>query len=277
MLPFLRQPLCCNIDVSAVLMCRVAGGSQLRPPTLDRNSGFMFCGCLPATAVEACWSHFGECSADNPFKLYSCLLILQTRSKKRVSKTKKQTFNDSSQELNLIDCIDTSMDVHQAHKHLVVTKTHKRERTLAKRGKRMAALASSFGHPYAFSPVPFHGHYNNRSLGIQAHSMSHKLISYNGFGSPYGQINWSRLPFDQLPAIGKLSSMENFHLQQPHQMMMDPSVNVRSNYIGIPSTNIGKILVGSPITLEQWKDDGGLLSTNQEEQQKHKLDLSLKL
>ncbi|KAJ4900543.1 Zinc finger protein 3 [Raphanus sativus] len=175
--------------------------------------------------------------------------------------------NDSSQEqinqeLNLIDFIDTSIDVHHGYYGSTTSaeqklfscnycqrtfyssqalgghqNAHKRERTLAKRGKRMAALASAFGHPYAFSPVPFNGHYSNRSLGIQAHSMSHKLSSYNGFGGHY--------------------------------------VNARSNNIRIPSTNIGKILVGSPITLEQWREDGGLLSTNQEEQ--HKLDLSLKL
>ncbi|XP_018459218.1 zinc finger protein 3-like [Raphanus sativus] len=217
--------------------------------------------------------------------------------------------NDSSQEqinqeLNLIDFIDTSIDVHHGYYGSTTSaeqklfscnycqrtfyssqalgghqNAHKRERTLAKRGKRMAALASAFGHPYAFSPVPFNGHYSNRSLGIQAHSMSHKLSSYNGFGGHYGQTNLSRLPFDQQPALGKLSSMETFHhhyyQQQHHMMMIDPSVNARSNNIRIPSTNIGKILVGSPITLEQWREDGGLLSTNQEEQ--HKLDLSLKL
>ncbi|KAF8099899.1 hypothetical protein N665_0235s0002 [Sinapis alba] len=229
------------------------------------------------------------------------------QSHEKSFKDKEADVNDSSQEqinqeLNLIDCID--MSIHQGYYGSITSteqklfscnycqrtfyssqalgghqNAHKRERTLAKRGKRMAALASAFEHPYAFSPVPFHGHYNNRSLGIQAHSMSHKLSSYNGFGGHYGQINWSRsLPFGQQPAIGKLCSMENFHhQQQQHQMMtmMDPLVNARSSNIRIPSTNIGKILVGSPITLEQWREDGGLLGTNQEEQ--HKLDLSLKL
>ncbi|KAF8091035.1 hypothetical protein N665_0458s0035 [Sinapis alba] len=232
------------------------------------------------------------------------------QSHEKSFKDEEADVNDSSQEqinqeLNLIDCIDTSIDIHQGYYGSITSteqklfscnycqrtfyssqalgghqNAHKRERTLAKRGKRMAALASVFEHPYAFSPVPFHGHYNNRSLGIQAHSMSHKLSSFNGFGGHYGQINWSRsLPFDQQPAIGKLSSMENFHHQhhhqQQHMMMIDPSVNARSNNISLPSTNIGKILVGSPITLEQWREDGGLLSTYQEEQ--HKLDLSLKL
>ncbi|CAH8387782.1 unnamed protein product [Eruca vesicaria subsp. sativa] len=219
-------------------------------------------------------------------------------------KDEEAGVNDSSQELNLIDCIDSSIDAKQSY-NVSTTSTeqklfscnycqrtfyssqalgghqnaHKRERTLAKKGKRMTALASAFVHPYAFSPVPFHGNYNNMSLGIQAHSMSHKLSSYNGFGGHYGQINWSRLPFDQQPAIGKLSSMENFHhhyhQEQHHMMMIDPSINSRSSNIHIPSSNIGKILVGLPMTLEQWREHGGLLSTNQEEQ--HKLDLSLKL
>ncbi|KAJ0248579.1 Zinc finger protein 3 [Hirschfeldia incana] len=226
------------------------------------------------------------------------------KSQAKSLKDEEANVNVSSQELNLIDCIDTSIDVHQGYNGPTTSteqklfscnycqrtfyssqalgghqNAHKRERTVAKRGKRMAALASAFGHPYAFSPVPFHAHYNNRSFGIQAHSVSHKLSSYNGFGGHCGQINWSRQPFDQQPAIGKLSSMENYrqqhHYQKHPMMMIDPSVNSRSDNIGIPSTNLGRILVGSPITLEQWREDGGLLSTYQEEQQK--LDLSLKL
>ncbi|KAF8115837.1 hypothetical protein N665_0025s0284 [Sinapis alba] len=125
---------------------------------------------------------------------------------------------------------------------------HKRERTLAKRGKQMEA----FGHPYGFAPVPFHGQYSNRSLGIQAHSMSHKLSSYNAFGAgEYGQFNWSRIPLVQQPAIGRLSSTES-----RHQMMLPPPLT--STFESFGRFNADAIPVDS------------------EEQQKN-LDLSLKL
>ncbi|KAH0908684.1 hypothetical protein HID58_032005 [Brassica napus] len=151
-------------------------------------------------------------------------------------KDEEADVNDSTQELNLLDCIDTSIDVNQSYNGSITPtehklfscnycqrsfyssqalgghqNAHKRERTLAKRAQRMGASASAFGHPYGFSPVSFHGQYNNRSLEIQAHSMSH---------------------------------------------------NIRRN------------LVGS-LTLEQWQGDEGLFSTIQEEKQNLDLSLKL--
>ncbi|KAG7554865.1 Zinc finger C2H2-type [Arabidopsis suecica] len=147
---------------------------------------------------------------------------------------------------------------------------HKRERTLAKRGQRMAS-AAAFGHPYGFAPVPFHGQYSNRSLGIQAHSMSHKLSSYNVFGGEYGQINWSRIPLVQQPAIGKLTSTENHY--NHHQMMIAPPLTSTCENIG--RFDVGRIPVDFP-TSELWQRGEELLKPAEEEQQKN-LDLSLKL
>ncbi|PON38081.1 Zinc finger, C2H [Parasponia andersonii] len=107
---------------------------------------------------------------------------------------------------------------------------HKRERTLAKRsGQKLvgndhvvAAPAAFGGHHHypsfsrrhwsSMASLPLHGAnvYNNRSLGIQVHSMIHKPNSqYHNSSSTmlYGNFgSWPKLlpnSFDQQPAIGK--------------------------------------------------------------------------
>lgn len=110
---------------------------------------------------------------------------------------------------------------------------HKRERTMAKRGQRVgasAAAVTAFGydptmqryHPAgAATSLPLHGPPYNRSLGIHVHSMIHKPGSYFGSPSPfggsqspspsiYGYNAWSRRPFDQPPALGRLPP-ESYH------------------------------------------------------------------
>ncbi|XP_019151751.1 PREDICTED: zinc finger protein 3-like [Ipomoea nil] len=100
---------------------------------------------------------------------------------------------------------------------------HKRERTMAKRGQRVgasAAAATGFGYHPGAASLPLHGPYN-RSLGIHVHSMIQKPGSY--FGAPYpfggshspspsiyGYNAWTRRPFDQQPAIGRLAP-ESYH------------------------------------------------------------------
>ncbi|XP_002527314.2 zinc finger protein 1 [Ricinus communis] len=102
---------------------------------------------------------------------------------------------------------------------------HKRERTLAKRGQRISAASFALGHHHhshlnrysSMASLPLHGSLN-RSLGIQVHSMIHKPTfiqsSILGSSNLYGQNGWSRQPFDQQPAVGRLAS-ESFHMGSP--------------------------------------------------------------
>lgn len=94
---------------------------------------------------------------------------------------------------------------------------HKRERTLAKRG-RGGGGDMALGHHHSnehnqyhhhqhprMSSLPLHGPMFNRTLGLQVHSMIHKpyLPSYSGHGLAYGR--WLRPPpMDRQPAISKM-------------------------------------------------------------------------
>ncbi|XP_047313697.1 zinc finger protein 1-like [Impatiens glandulifera] len=69
---------------------------------------------------------------------------------------------------------------------------HKRERTIAKRGLRLGSASLFPGQPYfsSLASLPLHGaSYNNRFLGIQAHSLIQKpsnfMPSSSGFKSMF--------------------------------------------------------------------------------------------
>ncbi|KAK1429680.1 hypothetical protein QVD17_11895 [Tagetes erecta] len=178
---------------------------------------------------------------------------------------------------------------------------HKRERNLAKRGQRLGFLSNSmfsaaFGHTYmhhnqqqhhdqnycsTLSSLPLHGYnnnnnnINNRSLGIQVHSMIHKpsaatsmfSTTSSGFKSFYGPKGWSSRPHvDQQPAIGKLNIPS-----------YTSSLNPASSGDGAGHFEVVRTGITSPIANHEMI--GGLiwpeLRGNQDESQK--LDLSLKL
>lgn len=151
---------------------------------------------------------------------------------------------------------------------------HKRERTIAKRGQKIAAhimaSAAAFGHSHhhnhyaSMASLPLHGAHN-RSLGIQAHSVmqkpSHKASSSSGssFCAPYG---WSRPLIDQQPAVG------NFHtavLGSQSRGSVGRFEMVRTMNASTADDEVGGF----------WIPGSGLYNTKQEEVKK--LDLSLKL
>jgi len=133
---------------------------------------------------------------------------------------------------------------------------HKTERTLAKTGQfPFMAAAEAFGHSYLhhysnISSLPLHGApKNNRSLGIQVHSMIHKPSyfpnsSSSGFRGFYG--GFSSPLIGQQPAIGKR-----------------PAANFP---VSVIDEDIGSY----------WRGSGVHLKTNSKDEPK-KLDLSLKL
>jgi len=97
---------------------------------------------------------------------------------------------------------------------------HKRERTIAKRGQRMALGHALYQYPNLAS-LPLHGNtYGNRSLGIQVHSMIHKpshnmsspsspsSFGFNGYKSFYGHNGWTRSFMDQHPGGGGVGRFE---------------------------------------------------------------------
>ncbi|KAL4339559.1 hypothetical protein GQ457_08G004270 [Hibiscus cannabinus] len=149
---------------------------------------------------------------------------------------------------------------------------HKRERTLAKRGQRIgahmaAASAAAFGHPYfhhgsrysSLASLPLNGAYG-RSLGIQVHSMIHKP---NNPHISYGRHSWSRPPIDQQPAVGRLSAAEN-----------------STSRASVGRFNVMRTMTGGSPADEVmdncWWSGGTSLNSKQEDQI-HKVDLSLKL
>ncbi|KAF7814482.1 zinc finger protein 1-like [Senna tora] len=152
---------------------------------------------------------------------------------------------------------------------------HKRERTLAKRGhnKVGAAVSVEFGQRYSsMASLPLHGSYNNRSLGIQAHSLIHKP-SYHHHQPPIialsrsnGQNVWWRQPIDPQPAIGKLPSGK-LHGG-------DETTSEASFSGGVP--RLGKISSKIEGIGGYWLGSVSHVKTKQEEL-KQKLDLSLKL
>lgn len=151
---------------------------------------------------------------------------------------------------------------------------HKRERTLAKRGRLDVDSHYPSNLYSSMASLPLHGSLHgsfNRSLGIQVHSMIHKPCFSSISGVPYGHHRWLRPPMDQQPAIGRLS-------------MEDCLTSCRTK-IGVCSKggaarfDGGCRMLSSSISSEGSISDlcqtGTHMKSHQGEQQK--LDLSLKL
>ncbi|KAL6012089.1 hypothetical protein ACLOJK_002564 [Asimina triloba] len=165
---------------------------------------------------------------------------------------------------------------------------HKRERTLAKRGQQMGAAAAAFGHHHAshrfssLASLPLHGSYNNRSLGIQVHSMIHKSYvpsSATSAGLRYGHHGWGRMPIAQQPAIGRLA---------PENILAGGGGGGGVKSSGAARFDGGcsssRMLGGSAAMMASedqmggfWRPAGVLKSHHQHQEEVQKIDLSLKL
>lgn len=158
---------------------------------------------------------------------------------------------------------------------------HKRERTLAKRGRgdpmAFADHHSHYHQYHSMSSLPLHGSLN-RSLGIQAHAMIHKpYLPSGGHGFSYGHRGWSRPPIDQQPAIGKLMT-ENYAAGGSSSSRVTAATPVMKGaaprFDGSSSVRtFGSSAVGSDESVH-WCPTG---RPNAHQQESQKLDLSLKL
>ncbi|XP_074374890.1 zinc finger protein 1-like [Apium graveolens] len=148
---------------------------------------------------------------------------------------------------------------------------HKRERTIAKRRQRIGFMDSSSSSFMDQNPsiasLPLHGSFN-RSLGIKVHSMIHKPshVTYNFSSNAYGGK-----PFDQQPAIGRLSQPpenNNYQLAAP-----PPSSGGAARF-----DSVWKFSAGADGGRGYNRcDSGSLLKKTNHQDDFQKLDLSLKL
>ncbi|KAL6584931.1 hypothetical protein OROMI_004220 [Orobanche minor] len=153
---------------------------------------------------------------------------------------------------------------------------HKRERTIARRGQRAAAAAAAFGHHDAaeqlfssISSLPLHGSYNNnRSLGVQVHSMVHKPSFSSGYGViGYGQSGWGRSTIDQQSTIGRLTAPDSYQVG-PSSFLSGGA----GRFDG--GRRFSAAVDGSIHEGFRWDNEGSRLKTISSNQE---LDLSLKL
>ncbi|KAL6497106.1 hypothetical protein OROGR_029035 [Orobanche gracilis] len=151
---------------------------------------------------------------------------------------------------------------------------HKRERTIARREQR--AAAAPFGHHGAaeqlFSSVfclPLHGSYtNNRSLGVQVHSMVQKPSFSSGYRViGFGQSGWGRSAMDQQSGIGRFTAPDRYQVGSSLF-----SGGKAGRFDG--GRRFSGAVDGSVHEGYMWADEGSRLKTISSNQE---LDLSLKL
>ncbi|XP_074286074.1 zinc finger protein 1-like [Silene latifolia] len=172
---------------------------------------------------------------------------------------------------------------------------HKRERTLAKRGRRIDSTSfgnyypdnlfkgrplTSIPYPSKITVLPLHGSYNTpRPLGIQAHSLIQKPSTNMAFSSTISlQNGWSRMPMiDQhRPVLGRLAMGSSDSSPSPNGEIARFG-GVQKNSPTSLDRNIGGIS-WKGISPNVLKNYSSISSSNQQDHDHlQKLDLSLKL